>query len=135
MTLIRMLFATVLTGAAVLIGAQSALAYEWDIAKPGNPPSGMPCAKATGVIVCFESEGEEIWVKDTDSDEMSAVAKWRAPNANREGYCRNKSKVGTWAYCDKSFLEGRLFEWWGARYDRDTNKFYGPWTAGKSAHA
>lgn len=136
MSILRNLLIVALAGPAMLVGAPSALSYEWDIAKPGRYPGGLPCAKTTGSWVCFQSKGEKFWVKDIAGDEMSAIAKWRLPQqGTREGYCRNRLGVGHWGYCNKSFLEGRLVHWWAARYDRDTNRFYGPWSAGKEAHA
>lgn len=131
----RSLLAVMLAGAAVLIGAQSALAYEWDIATPGDLPGGLPCTETEGSKVCFESHGEKFWVKDTFADSYSAIAKWTMTWGVREGYCRNALGEGKWGYCNKSFEEGRRIDWWAARYDRDTNQFYGPWSAGRWAWA
>lgn len=121
-----------LAAGLAMIGSPSALAYEWDIAKPGKPPRGLPCVKATGATACFQHRGDRFWVKDTMPDAMSAIAKWELNhNAATQGYCRNRLKAGRWGYCDKAFHEGALVGWWAARYDRDTNKFHGPWSAGK----
>ena len=78
---------------------------EWDIAKPADEPlGGMPCVATSRSEVCFEIEGDEIWVQDQERDGRSAIAFW-ATDGPRSGYCRNRSKFGNWAYCNKNFPE------------------------------
>jgi hypothetical protein len=81
----------------------AASAYEWDIAKRGNPPGGMPCAKTSRSKVCFQTKGDKIWVLDRKRDGRSALGAWGVDG--RFGYCRNRSKYGNWARCNKDFPE------------------------------
>jgi hypothetical protein len=109
----------------------TAAAYEWRIAKPGKYPGGLRCAKTTGSIACFQARGDKVWVKDTLGDGVSAIAKWRSSFGYRTGYCRNRRGAGRWGVCNHNFREDFTFEWWAARYDRETNGFIGPWSKGR----
>ena len=126
----RYLIAALLAAMAAV--PASADAYEWNIAQAGSYPGGLRCVSTTGSRVCFEGEGDKIWVKDTKRDHYSALAKWRVPLERREGYCRNRLTAGYWGYCNKDFSEWASFHFWAARYDRDTNRFLGPWSKGGS---
>jgi hypothetical protein len=73
--------------------------------------------------VCFEREGDKIWVKDRSSNSQSAIAKWRFPWTAREGYCRNRLGAPNWGVCNKDFDEGFEFYWWAANYNREDDSF------------
>jgi hypothetical protein len=125
----RTLLIAGLAALTALIAAQQAAAYEWQIAKPGRYPGKLSCAApTTGARVCFEFKGDKIWVKDTDQDALSAIAKWR--KGGREGYCRNKLGFRKWGVCDTNFAEKGSVFFWAARYDWNTNQFHGPWSTG-----
>lgn len=91
----------------------TAATWETDTAVAGTPPSGLPCKSTTGVTVCFEANGDILWVKDTVSDGYAAIASWenylRDTSGNwqfyRHGECDNKLSAGHWGYCNKDFYE------------------------------
>jgi len=114
-------------------GATIGQAYEWRIAKADTYPGGLRCAKTTGSIVCYERTGDKVWVKDTLADGTSAVAKWSFSFGSRVGYCRNRLGASRWGVCDHEFDEEFTFQWWAARYDKDTNGFLGPWSKGRTS--
>ncbi|MFI6642686.1 hypothetical protein [Streptomyces sp. NPDC050504] len=89
------------------------------------PPDSW-CANAYGSKVCFQHDGDVVWVLDTVSDGMSAVGGvytnyGRAPEA-----CRNKAGAKQWVYCDKDYAEDGKVRLRALRYDGDTGKYYQP---------
>ena len=109
--------------------ANAALAYsfEWDNAVSATPNlSNMSdCISTTGSEVCFQPDGDKIWVKDTSSDGFSAVARWYT-DYGRWGTCRNALSAGSWGVCNKDFKENQAIYWRASRYDGDTGQYVGP---------
>jgi hypothetical protein len=76
-----------------------------------GPPSGLPCAQTTGSRVCFQADGDYWWVRDTVADGSYADVYWEAGQDStnyRRGECRNRHGYGTWAVCNKNYVEGRI---------------------------
>jgi hypothetical protein len=103
-----------LVAAAAVPSAASA--YEWDIAKRGNPPSGMPCVDTSRAQVCFQSYGDKVWVQDEKRDGRSALGQWDVDG--RYGFCRNRSKYDNWARCNKNFPEGVTVKFAAGTYNK-----------------
>jgi hypothetical protein len=129
----RLLLGALAAGALTLTSASAAAAYEWDVAKPGSVPDGLPCTETARARVCFEHHGDKLWVKDRKGDGVSAIAKWRVTYNSREGYCRNRLGAGRWGVCNKNFLENVWVDWWATVYDRESNSFPGSWSPGRDA--
>jgi hypothetical protein len=123
MTYRKLLIAT-LTAGLMLLGAQAAPAK---MAEPGNYPGGLPCtSNENGARACFQAKGDVIWVKDTATDDHSAMGVYRAylgDNQYRNGHCRNKLKAGNWGYCNYDFKEDHYIQWWAAEYDQETGRW------------
>jgi hypothetical protein len=109
----------VVVGATVLtlgIGATTAEAA---------PPAGSACSGDDNrVNSCFTHNGDVFWVKDTEKDGRSAVARWQTRDG-RTGYCRNAKGFGTWQQCNYDFKEmhgGRsnVVSWENWTYDAET---------------
>nr|WP_301251540.1 hypothetical protein [Streptomyces somaliensis] len=89
------------------------------------PPDSW-CVSTYGSKVCFQHDGDVVWVLDTASDGMSAIGGvytdyGRAPEA-----CRNKSGYNTWVKCDKDYDESGNVRLRALRYDGDTGRYYQP---------
>jgi hypothetical protein len=125
----KLLLGGLAAGVLSLAFASSAAAYEWDIAKRGSYPGGLKCTQTYGSKACFQSRGEKIWVKDTKSDDRSALAYWTTPLVARSGYCRNRFGAGKWGFCNKRFQENIFISWSALRYDKESNTVHGPVSA------
>ncbi|MDT9686649.1 hypothetical protein RND61_31985 [Streptomyces sp. TRM76323] len=95
------------------------------MASSSLPPDSW-CVATYGSKVCFQHDGDVIWVLDTASDGMSAIGGvytdyGRAPEA-----CRNKSGYNRWVKCDKDYAESGNVRLRALRYDGDTGKYYQP---------
>ncbi|MFJ8694255.1 hypothetical protein [Streptomyces roseolilacinus] len=95
------------------------------LASSSLPPDSW-CVATYGSKVCFQHDGDVIWVLDTASDGMSAIGGvytnyGRAPEA-----CRNKSGYNRWVKCDKDYAESGSVRLRALRYDGDTGKYYQP---------
>jgi hypothetical protein len=124
-----------LVAAAALPSTASAQDYEWDKATPGDPPSGMECVGTSRSEVCFETEGDEIWVQDEKRDGRSALAAWAVDG--RFGYCRNWSGYSSWAVCNKNFPEYTDVEFLAGTYNKSgpgpDDHIYWYWSPTESA--
>jgi hypothetical protein len=92
-------------------------------AHPGlpNDPS-LHCYPDDGFVkLCFEQEGDDVWVKDTERDGKSALVRWRV--GSRVGECRNAHGAGTWHECTYDFEESVTFLWDQYTYDGDTGLY------------
>lgn len=90
----------------------SAITYEWDTAARGTAPvpSEMHCRSNDYAKVCYQTYGDQFWVRDDNSDGQSAVADWRNYSGDtgalrRKGGCRNALGSGKWARCNKNFAD------------------------------
>jgi hypothetical protein len=84
---------------------------------PCCPPEGTPCKSLSDNIdarVCFQKNGDRLWVDDLSADGYSAMMYWenllQRPDGywqlHRYGRCYNRLGAGNgWALCDKDFWE------------------------------
>jgi hypothetical protein len=118
-----------LTAAVVMPTAASAAdTYEKNNAVAGNLPSSVSaadCVQTEGAKVCFQSNSDTWWVKDTAADGASAEAMWSNwldgqldSEAYRSGSCRNTLGNGQWGYCNKNYYEGSSLRAQPAVWDR-----------------
>ncbi len=106
--------------------AAPAYSFEWNEAVQGTHVwDGDTCAVTTGAYVCFQPYGDKIWVQDTKADGYSAVARWYT-DYGRWGTCRNANGSGTWAVCNKDFVENSHLYFRASRYDGDTDVYISP---------
>jgi hypothetical protein len=93
--------------AVLMAGATPAAAFAEEIVTgekvkgPGTACEGNN-ASNDHVKVCFQPDGEWIYVRDQDSDGRSAYGQV----FGRDRHCRNPHGNGTWARCNYSFREG-----------------------------
>lgn len=100
-------------------------------AHTGGPPYLSTCVPSDGIVEsCFESEGDDFWVRDNEADGKSAAVKWRT-DYGRTGKCINSHGSGTWHECMFDMAEGHLVEWDHYTYDSDT----GTWDLISSGYA
>ena len=86
------------------------------------------CASTYGAEACFMPDGELFFVKDTFADGRSAAADWwYYGNRYRSRARVNQHGYGTWAICNKSFVEhgdmvvrAMVYEGGNPIYDTDT---------------
>ncbi len=101
------------------------LAFEWNDAVAGTPPSGMPSVSITGADTRFRGKGDEWWVKDTSRDGYSAVARWwnylADGTLHRQGACKNSMGYGDWGICNKDYSESSTVLWTACLYDGGTD--------------
>ena len=104
--------------AALAVGAAPATASA-DIIVAGEKVSG-PGSACDGnnasnehVKVCFQPDGEWLYVRDSAADGRSAFGQI----SGRDRVCRNSHGSGTWARCNYSFREGSAVTFRG--YTRD----------------
>ncbi|MEY2245310.1 hypothetical protein AB8A21_20720 [Streptomyces sp. BF23-18] len=120
--------------ALALSGASPAAAA--DAFQLGTRTSGpSSAASCVGDIdkarVCFDPNGDKIYVYDGDADSASAVAdwqNWKHWNDNsvyRSGQCVNSEGAGTWVVCNKDFYEEGLVLLTARTYDRSAGKWTG----------
>jgi hypothetical protein len=127
--------ATVAVAATVLLtpSAASAAYYgsETDYGTEVSAPSDSlkPCTSITGARVCFQSDGDYFYVKDTKADGYSAVVDWFDGGSTRRGACVNKHGEGAWARCNKNFVEGHNITFRAARYNSGNPVDSGGWVA------
>src|SRR5687768_14066345 len=100
--------ASALALAALVAGAVPAAASADEVVVTGDKVKG-PGTACEGnnvsnghVKVCFQPDGEWIYVRDQDSDGRSAYGQV----SGRDRHCRNPYGDGTWARCNYSFREG-----------------------------
>lgn len=97
-----MLLTAVLLMGAMMVGAGPAQAA---------PPSGSPCLAITGATVCFETEGDDFHVYDSESDHASARANWYVNYDRETPHCTNSNGAGTWHECKFDMREGYEVCW------------------------
>ncbi len=100
-------------------------ALEINDAVAGTPPAFDPntdCSSGEGTYVCFQKDGDKIWVEDTAADGVSADGRWENylwDGSNwtlyRQGACLNKLSYGHWGYCDKDFYEDTSTNHYGSK--------------------
>ena len=109
---------TVLGASSLLLGLGAGVAQ-------AGPPGGSVCSGDDNrVNSCFTPNGDVFWVKDTEKDGRSSVARWQT-NDGRTGYCRNAKGYNTWVSCNYNFQEmyrGRsnVVSWSNWTYDAQT---------------
>lgn len=89
------------------------------------PPDSW-CAATYGSKVCFQHDGDVVWVLDTAADGMSAFGGIYTNYGRAPEGCRNKSGAQQWVYCDKDYAEDGKIRLRALRYDGDTGKYYQP---------
>ncbi|MFH8617597.1 hypothetical protein ACH4E8_21305 [Streptomyces sp. NPDC017979] len=114
-------FATVIgvAAAATLLTITQASAWptENDLATATSGPDNLEdCAPATsGSQACFHMFGDWFSAKDRAKDGYSAVALWRAKDANgsimRGGNVWNKDGAGTTRWKNKNLPDGYYVDW------------------------
>lgn len=122
--------AALLAAAAITFSGPSpafAVQYlEWDWAvKSGAPPWNAPCdehyyvnaAGGLDAYVCFVAYGDYFYVLDKKADWKSAAAYWVMMDGSRTGACINNHGAGTWAKCNKNFVEGKVISLRAGTYD------------------
>lgn len=99
--------------------------------KVSGPSSAAGCVGSPDKAkVCFDPNGDKIYVYDGDADSASAVSDWenyKHWNDNsvyRYGQCVNSEGAGTWVVCNKDFYEEGLVYMRARTYDRSA----GTWT-------
>jgi hypothetical protein len=115
--------------ASLLTTAPAQAAYfgsETNYAVSSGAPSGTEgedyyCARPhTGVVACFDPDGDIFYVADTVGDGKAAVAEFTIYGSDgnlRSGSCVNKLNAGNWGTCNKDFVENREGTITGALYD------------------
>jgi hypothetical protein len=131
----RLLLTAVVAATAMLTASPNALAADdTNTGKPGRYPGGLPCTdNNSGAKACFQERGDKIWVKDYAGDGHSAIGVWHlylGDGQYRKGWCRNKSRSGTWRVCDKEMGEDQSIEFWAVDYDAET-KSWTDWSLGR----
>jgi hypothetical protein len=124
-------------GASLLVVAPSASAgprVNMDIADAAEFPGrdGMSCTdnrsspKGKSAEVCYEPGADRFWVYDAKRDGNSAVALWHLPTeiptVSASGYCRNRSKFRSWAFCQYEFPGQGRIEFGAGIYDGNSGK-------------
>ncbi|URM88781.1 hypothetical protein LUW75_00700 [Streptomyces sp. MRC013] len=89
------------------------------------PPDSW-CVSTYGSKVCFQHDGDVVWVLDTASDGMSAIGGVYTNYGRGPEACRNKSGYNRWVKCDKDYDESGSVRLRALRYDGDTGKYYQP---------
>lgn len=101
----RRAIAPLLATLAVGLVPATASAEEIDTGQKVRGP-GTAClgnnAENDNVKVCFQEDGEYLYVKDKAADGRSAYGQI----AGRDRHCRNLHGKGTWVRCNFSFDEG-----------------------------
>lgn len=82
---------------------------------PGPPYGGL-------VASCFESHGDDFWVRDEEEDGARVGVYWRT-SYGREGFCSNSHGYGRWHECKYDMKENTTVTWWHYYY----NRYYGTW--------
>lgn len=112
--------------AALVAGAAPAAASADEVVVTGEKVRGpgTACegnnASNDHVKVCFQPDGEWIYVRDQDSDGRSAYGQV----AGRDRHCRNPYGDGTWVRCNYSFREGTGVSFRG--YTKDNGSWPNP---------
>jgi hypothetical protein len=128
--------ATVAMLTAVVFGAaapaQAAPTYEWNTAAAASYTSAiqdMPCVSLTGAQACWQQNGDDMWVYDSEPDGNSATFSWynynKAGTLVRQGSCVNKRGAYNWGKCNKDFAEGTSIEFFACNYRQSTGDWYG----------
>ncbi|WP_143168265.1 hypothetical protein [Jatrophihabitans endophyticus] len=95
---------------AMIVAANPALAdtYEYQIAVQGDYWAHEDAYSGNfyGEAV-YERGGDEIYVKDTEKDNMRVAAFWSIPSIGRTGLCVNTGGEQSLRECNKSFPEGK----------------------------
>lgn len=94
----------------------------------GGPDSGSTCGDFLGMAVCFQPNGDKLFVKDRSADGYAAVADWQSSDG-RTGACVDKLGASgtTWTVCDKDFPEKGTLKVRPARYDSGDPFDHGDW--------
>lgn len=84
-------------------------------AAQGAPPSSATCVSTTGSKVCFEADGDRLWVGDTRADGHHAegfiVVYAGGEIGTFVSWCENTSGASTWKAC--SYAEDVPERRWG----------------------
>jgi len=104
-------------------------------AHTGEPPwseGGIYCTdpgETYGAWVCFESSGDDIWVKDTAPDGASAVADWYVNYDRDTPDCVNSHGANTWHECTFDMREEGTIYFRARVYDASEGVWVrsGPW--------
>jgi len=84
------------------------------VGSPGDACDGNN-AENDNVKVCFQQDGEWLFVKDVAADGRSAYGEIE----NRDRICRNLYGQGTWVRCNYSFREGSAVTFRGYTKDNE----------------
>jgi hypothetical protein len=87
------------------------------------------CTWPTGVLACFQPYGDIFFVKDDRADGYAAAVDWYDADSNRWGSCVNTHTAGTWAECNKDFVEGHTIYFRGALYQSGNRVGNGGWVS------
>ncbi|MFJ4714623.1 hypothetical protein [Streptomyces sp. NPDC088785] len=101
---IALVTGALVTGLALAAAPASATESVKQTAKKGSgPPSGAQCSVGKGVTVCFQKDGDRIWVLDKQEDGHHAVGGWGFANGDSDVWdyeCHDYAgKAGGWTYC------------------------------------
>jgi hypothetical protein len=110
---LSLVVAALAVGAAPSAASADVFVIGEKVSGPGTACNGNN-ASNDHVKVCFQPDGEWLYVKDANADGRSAVGQI----SGRDRICRNPNGVGTWVRCNYSFREGSVVTFRG--YTRDT---------------
>lgn len=85
--------------------------FNFAVADPEGPPPApqSTCKSSPAAKVCFEPDGDKIWLKNTKAGSTSTYTDWSILGG-RYGQCGSKVAVGKWAVCDKDFPENEAIQ-------------------------
>lgn len=69
------------------------------------------------VKVCFEPDGDYLYVRDDEQDGRSAYGRFDSGWEPGRDACRNKHGIGTWVRCNYDITEGRPAKFQGFTQD------------------
>ncbi|MCP9956268.1 hypothetical protein [Streptomyces sudanensis] len=95
------------------------------MASSSLPPDSW-CASTYGSKVCFQHDGDVVWVLDTAADGMSAIGGVYTDHGRGPEACRNKSGHNRWVKCAKDYDESGRVRLRALRYDGDTGRYHQP---------
>jgi hypothetical protein len=125
--------ASALAAAALAIGVGAAPASAADGVREGVKVAGPDgaCSNAqasnTYVTVCYQANGDYLYVKDGEADGKSAYGYFTWPGD--KDHCRNSYGAGTWVRCNYDLPEDMRIMYEG--YTQDNEGFFNPkgnWT-------
>lgn len=99
----------------------------------GGPPSDSSCYQwGNNGYGCFEYDGDDIWVKDTDNNGYQFRVHAQT-DYGRDIYCADDT--AGWTQCDYNVAEDHCISWHGYHPPHASSAGRGSWTMGWSTSA